>query len=161
MFPLKEAIVEKLRNDGSCCLDEIVTRLHHFGCGEKSLALAAPSPTSLRLTDHKDTVPQISKEWRSTMTCPKCQTPNVAPTVSWTLCGRKMTPPQVHVWACLNLKCRYEWLRDISSPLVGSVNANDTSSATQIFPLPGSPPSTAPLQVHGDPGVDARYEPAA
>ena len=68
------------------------------------------------------------------MTCPKCQSPNAEPTVSWTLCGRKMTPPQVRVWACLNLKCRYEWPREIISPVVASVSANDTASATQTFP---------------------------
>lgn len=68
------------------------------------------------------------------MTCPKCQRPNAEPSVNWTLSGRKMNPPQVRVWACLNLKCRHEWPREIISPIVASVTANDTASAMQTFP---------------------------
>ena len=74
------------------------------------------------------------------MICPKCQSLNAEPTVSWTLCGRKMTLPQVRVWACLNLKCRYEWPRDITSPVVASSIANDTAFATQIVPRPKERP---------------------
>ena len=68
------------------------------------------------------------------MTCPKCQSPNAKPTLSWTLCGRKMTLPQLQVWACLNLKCRHEWPRELTSPVTASVS--DTPSATQTFPSP-------------------------
>jgi hypothetical protein len=68
------------------------------------------------------------------MTCQKCQNPNAEPTVSWTLSGRKMSPPQVRVWACLNLNCRHEWPREITSPVMAAVTANDTASATQTFP---------------------------
>ena len=70
------------------------------------------------------------------MTCPKCQNPNAEPTVGWTLSGRKMSPPQVRLWACLNLNCRHEWPREITSPVIGAVTANDTASATQTFPRP-------------------------
>jgi hypothetical protein len=68
------------------------------------------------------------------MTCPKCQSPNTEPTLSWTICGRKMTPPQIRVWACLNLKCRHEWPREITSPMVASISENDIASVTQPFP---------------------------
>ena len=65
------------------------------------------------------------------MTCPKCQSPNAKPTLSWTLCGRKMTPPQVRAWACLNGTCRFEWPREAMSPLMASASPQDTASAPQ------------------------------
>jgi hypothetical protein len=52
------------------------------------------------------------------MTCPKCQSQNAEPIVSWTISGRKMTVPQVRMWACLNLKCRHQWPREFTSPIV-------------------------------------------
>ncbi len=55
------------------------------------------------------------------MTCPKCQNTNTEPTLTWTLCGQKMTLPQVRMWTCLNLKCRHEWPRELTSPAVVSV----------------------------------------
>ncbi len=51
------------------------------------------------------------------MTCPKCQSHNAEPIVSWTISGRKMTIPQVRMWACLNLDCRHRWPRELSSPI--------------------------------------------
>ena len=51
------------------------------------------------------------------MTCPKCQSPNVEPTLRWTLSGRKMTLPQLRVWDCLNLECRHQWPREITNPM--------------------------------------------
>ena len=67
------------------------------------------------------------------MTCPKCQSLNAEPSVSWTLCGRKMTPPQIRVWACLNTTCGHEWPREITKHVMASVSANDTASVTQPF----------------------------
>ena len=52
------------------------------------------------------------------MTCPKCQSQNAEPTVSWTISGRKMTIPQVRMWACLNLKCQHQWPREFTNPIV-------------------------------------------
>ena len=52
------------------------------------------------------------------MICPKCQSQNAEPIVSWTISGRKMTIPQVRMWACLNLDCRYQWPREFASPIV-------------------------------------------
>lgn len=66
------------------------------------------------------------------MTCPKCQSQNTEPTLSWTLSGRKMTPPQIRVWACLNPKCRHEWPRELVCPV--TVSISDTPSATQAYP---------------------------
>jgi hypothetical protein len=91
------------------------------------------------------------------MTCPKCQSLDAEPSVSWTLCGRKMTPPQVPVWACLNLKCRNEWPREITSPVVASVSANHTVSATPHHsPALRSTPGSAPNTSHSAPGVHDR-----
>ena len=39
MLPLEEAIVEKLRKDGPCCLDEVVTHLSSFSWGEIFVAV--------------------------------------------------------------------------------------------------------------------------
>jgi hypothetical protein len=54
------------------------------------------------------------------MTCPKCQCQNTEPIVSWTVSGRKMTVPQLSLWACLNLDCRHQWPREFTSPMVRS-----------------------------------------
>ena len=48
------------------------------------------------------------------MTCPKCQTGNAKPIVSWTITGRKMTMPQLQLWACLNPICLHKWRREAS-----------------------------------------------
>jgi len=50
------------------------------------------------------------REWG--MTCPKCQRQNAAPFMSWTLSGRKMTIPQLRMWACLNPTCLHKWPRE-------------------------------------------------
>ena len=52
------------------------------------------------------------------MTCPKCQSQNAEPIVSWTISGRKMTVPQLRMWACLNRECRHQWPREFISPSV-------------------------------------------
>ena len=49
------------------------------------------------------------------MTCPKCQSRNAQPIVSWTISGRKMTLPQLRLWACPNLECQHEWPREFAS----------------------------------------------
>jgi hypothetical protein len=36
------------------------------------------------------------------MTCQKCQSQHAEPIMSWTISGRKMTVPQLSMWACLN-----------------------------------------------------------
>ena len=46
-------------------------------------------------------------------TCPKCQSQNAEPFMSWTLSGRKMTIPQLRMWACLNPTCLYHWPREL------------------------------------------------
>ena len=66
------------------------------------------------------------------MTCPKCQSQYAEPIVSWTISGRKMTMPQLSMWACLNRVCRHEWPREPTSPVV--VSMKDTPSDTQTFP---------------------------
>jgi hypothetical protein len=45
------------------------------------------------------------------MSCPRCQSQNATSFTCWTLSGRKMTLPQVRMWACLDLTCRHQWLR--------------------------------------------------
>lgn len=52
------------------------------------------------------------------MTCPKCQSQNADPIVSWTISGRKITMPQLSMWACLNLEYRHQWPRAFTSPIV-------------------------------------------
>jgi hypothetical protein len=47
------------------------------------------------------------------MTCPKCQSQNAAPFMSWTLSGRKMTMPQLRMWACRNPTCLHQWPREL------------------------------------------------
>lgn len=39
MLPLEEAIVEKLRKDGPCCFDEVVTCLPNFSWGQIFVAV--------------------------------------------------------------------------------------------------------------------------
>ena len=39
MMPIEEAIVEKLRKDGPCCLDDIVTHLPNSSWGEIFVAV--------------------------------------------------------------------------------------------------------------------------
>ena len=39
MLPLEEAIIEKLRQGGPCCLDDVVTDLPDFSWGEIFLAV--------------------------------------------------------------------------------------------------------------------------
>ncbi len=39
MLPLEAAIVEKLQNDGPCCLDDVVTHLSSFSWGEIFMAV--------------------------------------------------------------------------------------------------------------------------
>jgi hypothetical protein len=49
------------------------------------------------------------------MTCPKCQSQNARPFMSWTISGRKMTIPQLRMWACVNPTCLHTWPRDASA----------------------------------------------
>lgn len=51
------------------------------------------------------------------MTCPKCLTHHAEPTMSWTVSGRKLTVPALHVWACVNQNCRHQWPRELDPPL--------------------------------------------
>ena len=51
------------------------------------------------------------------MTCPKCLTRHAEPILSWTVSGRKLTIPVLHLWACVNRECRHQWPRDVSSPI--------------------------------------------
>ena len=39
MLSLEEAIIEKLREDGSCSLDYVILHLSRFNAGEKFLAI--------------------------------------------------------------------------------------------------------------------------
>jgi hypothetical protein len=48
------------------------------------------------------------------MPCPKCQSQNATPFMSWTLSGRKMTIPQLRMWACVNPTCLHKWRREES-----------------------------------------------
>ena len=57
------------------------------------------------------TLSEYVQEWG--MICPKCQRQNATPFMSWTLSGRKMTIPQLRMWACLNPTCRHEWPREL------------------------------------------------
>ena len=50
------------------------------------------------------------------MTCPKCQSQNAEPIMNWTISGRKMTVPQLRMWACLNQDCRHQWPRESPAP---------------------------------------------
>jgi hypothetical protein len=50
------------------------------------------------------------------MTCPKCLT-YAEPIKSWTISGRKMTIPLLHLWACVNRNCQHQWPRELSDPL--------------------------------------------
>lgn len=43
------------------------------------------------------------------MSCPKCHGQKATPFMSWTISGRKMTVPQLRMWACLNPACRHQW----------------------------------------------------
>lgn len=43
MLPLEEAIVEKLRNDGPCCFDEVVMGVPNFSWGEIFVAVGCMS----------------------------------------------------------------------------------------------------------------------
>jgi len=52
------------------------------------------------------------REWG--MTCPKCQSQNAKPILSWTLSGRKMTIPQLRLWACPNAVCLHQWPRKLA-----------------------------------------------
>ena len=44
--------------------------------------------------------------------CPKCQSQNAEPFMSWTISGRKMTVPKLRMWACLNSACLHQWPRE-------------------------------------------------
>lgn len=46
------------------------------------------------------------------MRCPRCQSQNATSFICWTLSGRKMTLPQVRMWACLDSTCRHQWPRE-------------------------------------------------
>jgi hypothetical protein len=48
------------------------------------------------------------------MICPKCLSLHIEPIVGWTISGRKMTMPQLSLWACLNRECRHEWPREFT-----------------------------------------------
>ena len=52
------------------------------------------------------------------MTCPKCLSQNAEPFVSWTISGRKLTIPQVKMWACLNRQCLHQWPGEVTPPIV-------------------------------------------
>jgi len=54
---------------------------------------------------------EYTREWE--VTCPKCQSQNAEPFRSWTISGRKMTIPQLRMWACLNPTCLYHWPREL------------------------------------------------
>jgi hypothetical protein len=49
------------------------------------------------------------------MTCPQCQRQDATPFMSWTLSGRKMTIPQLRMWACLNPTCLHQWPRELEA----------------------------------------------
>ncbi len=51
------------------------------------------------------------------MNCPKCATCHAEATMNWTISGRKLTIPSVYLWACVNPDCRYQWSRELSSPI--------------------------------------------
>ena len=51
------------------------------------------------------------------MTCPRCGIHHAEPTMSWTISGSKLTVPSLHLWACVNRDCRYQWPRELSSPI--------------------------------------------
>jgi hypothetical protein len=46
-------------------------------------------------------------EWG--MSCPKCHGQKATPFMSWTISGRKMTVPQLQMWACVNPACLHQW----------------------------------------------------
>ena len=50
-------------------------------------------------------------------TCQKCQSQNDKPFMNWTISGRKMTIPQLRMWACANPTCLHTWPRDASASL--------------------------------------------
>lgn len=50
---------------------------------------------------------ESAREWG--MICPKCQSQNAEPFMGWTLSGRKMTIPQLRMWACVNPTCLHIW----------------------------------------------------
>jgi hypothetical protein len=52
------------------------------------------------------------REWG--MSCPKCYGQNARPFMSWTISGRKMTLPQLRMWACKNPDCLHKWPRESS-----------------------------------------------
>lgn len=65
------------------------------------------------------------------MTCPKCQSQNAEPIVSWTISGRKMTIPQLPLWACMNVGCRHQWPREFTTPVVTPAPSAGPNRQTQ------------------------------
>jgi hypothetical protein len=61
------------------------------------------------------------------MTCPKCQSHDAEPILNWTISGRKMTIPALHLWACLNRECRHEWPREIPTPIVAPASLQEVA----------------------------------
>jgi hypothetical protein len=67
------------------------------------------------------------------MTCPKCLTHHAEPITSWTVSGRKLTIPLLRLWACVNQDCRYQWPREVTSPIVAPASL---PCPDQTAPLP-------------------------
>ena len=55
------------------------------------------------------------------MICPKCRAHYAEPIVSWTIYGRKMNLPLLHLWACVNKSCQHQWPRESTSPTIRQV----------------------------------------
>ena len=68
------------------------------------------------------------------MICPKCQSQNAEPIVSWTISGHKMTVPQLSTWACLNRECQHQWPREFTSPIVAPASLPRPDLLSQEVP---------------------------
>ncbi len=74
------------------------------------------------------------------MTCPKCQSQNAEPILSWTVSGRKLTVPVLHLWACVSRDCRHQWPRVLTSPV------HEVAQASLSGPTPSVTSPHAPSQ---------------
>ena len=72
------------------------------------------------------------------MTCPKCQSQQAEAIVSWTISGRKMTVPQLSMWACLNRECLHEWPINFTGPIEASTSLPPPNLVSQEVPYGSS-----------------------
>jgi len=105
-----------IRDEGDRNMDQFLTEIDAMTATDRADSPQRTRPpaggASIEFagTFPRSALSEGEREW--TMSCPKCHGQNATPFMSWTISGRKMTVPQLRMWACQNPACRHQWPRE-------------------------------------------------